>query len=664
MQRETPKATTNALVRFTVGCVCGAALAGLGVSRARHTTSGGAPATEAGRAPAGAVVAIAETASRPSAAALLEEFRLAGIDVKATNGVHRFEVLTKLRERLLSLTEAERKTLALDYRFLPEGERSRMVGEILQELVSQLPAQALLERLAASGATISYSWDIRVALLDWAKTDFRAARAWVDSHLREAARASGYASLAAVAGARNFGEGAELLKEVCSGDEYSKALRQLAREVDCATPGVDAVLAGLPSIQERIELGTDLARHTATSSKPPNVADLKRALSWINSWPEAVRLEMVKTTPGGAVQDPTFYVVSEYAEADPDGAWQVALAMTGPAGNRARSAVLSSLQEKDSVRAIELVDGISSPDEQASLLMSVMLSGRWAGDAAAMSRLFDAAIARPEGAGRYVSYLVRSWAEQAPAQAARAIGQLPMGSTYETAVSAVAESWSGRDPAAALAWSQTLPEGSARLKALGSVLRRLASRDPDAAVAAALALTVERERREALPAAAAGWAEKAPVAAAGFALGQNDPEIREVALGKVVQTWAERTPEEAGAWVLSLEDGYARRTALCALAYGWKDTAAARRFLENFPGGSIRDAGLIALTRRDFSENPEQALRWLTRQSRSEVVGGEVKGLAETWLSHDPAQARAWIRASSELTPEAKAALLDTPPRK
>ena len=65
-----------------------------------------------------------------------------------------------------------------------------------------------------------------------------------------------------------------------------------------------------------------------------------------------------------------------------------------------------------------------------------------------------------------------------------------------------------------------------------------------------------------------------------------------------------------------------------------------------------------SFSQQAVESDPEGALAWASTVGDNEQRARLVGNLTHTWLRNDPTAARKWIAASTQLTPERKAQLL------
>lgn len=169
------------------------------------------------------------------------------------------------------------------------------------------------------------------------------------------------------------------------------------------------------------------------------------------------------------------------------------------------------------------------------------------------------------------------------------------------------------------ALKRLMVDSDERIALIQHFAMRMAEENPDAALKWAASLESEREAAAARVRIALVLAEQDP-ARAGELLSESGLANREfeVAVVQVLQRWTEKTPQDAAAWV------------------------------ELFPPGEFRKAGVAAVVSGWLTANPEAAFSWLStvgdEQIRTEAVDviakkylQQMPEIRESWLSHaDP----------------------------
>ncbi|MGC3959637.1 MAG: hypothetical protein QM813_17325 [Verrucomicrobiota bacterium] len=123
--------------------------------------------------------------------------------------------------------------------------------------------------------------------------------------------------------------------------------------------------------------------------------------------------------------------------------------------------------------------------------------------------------------------LLRRWAENDPAAAAKWAGQFPEGDQRNALFEQVAVAWADSDLAGATEWSNHLPEGASRPAAIAAIAYEAARTEPLLALELAVQLPATPERNALLTFAVSQWAADNFSAAAKWAEKIADAGLRE-----------------------------------------------------------------------------------------------------------------------------------------
>lgn len=223
--------------------------------------------------------------------------------------------------------------------------------------------------------------------------------------------------------------------------------------------------------------------------------------------------------------------------------------------------------------------------------------------------------------------LVRRWAENDPAAAAKWATQLPAGELRPTALEHVATVWGELDLAAATTWLRDLPEGEEKQMATTSIAYEAARSNPVLALELACQLPPALGRDELLVFAVSQWGAEnfpaavewtgriadaglreemlsaiavaaasadAPAAATMVASALAPGAAQARAAVAITQRWTQTAPEEAAAWVAQFPDVPLRAVAVENLVglWGRNDSQAVASWVNDLPAGSLRDQAL------------------------------------------------------------------------
>jgi hypothetical protein len=187
--------------------------------------------------------------------------------------------------------------------------------------------------------------------------------------------------------------------------------------------------------------------------------------------------------------------------------------------------------------------------------------------------------------------LLRRWASLDPAAVAAWAAPFPDGNSRAEIFQQVSLAWVAIDPAAAWDWVNTLPRDAARDSAMLSLLYEISNSSPGLAVSRADALPESPTRSRLIEHAIGNWAASDPQAALERVREIADPALRNTSLASLATTWAESDPSAAATLAADgMEPGPAQERAIAAIVQRWsqRDPAAARKWIDSFPEGPIK----------------------------------------------------------------------------
>lgn len=191
--------------------------------------------------------------------------------------------------------------------------------------------------------------------------------------------------------------------------------------------------------------------------------------------------------------------------------------------------------------------------------------------------------------------LLRRWATLAPAAASEWVASLPAGNARTSALEQVALAWSANDPSAAWGWTESLEPDAARDAVMISLAYELARTGPPLALDRAVSLPESPARSQLIEHAVSNWAATDPQAALVRVMALDDAILRNAALGRLATSWAETEPTEAATLAAdAMDPGPDQYRAVAAIVQRWaqQDPDAARRWVESFPGGIMKENAL------------------------------------------------------------------------
>jgi hypothetical protein len=394
------------------------------------------------------------------------------------------------------------------------------------------------------------------------------------------------------------GFGAALLREWAKIDP--DAMLDYVLELDEASQQEALDAGGLQAFAS-----VEPARALAVAEKlDGNLAQMMRSSALMNlagTDPLAALRYAENLGPGPEREQALSAAARGYAREDPEAAlaWVRSLQPPSPG---LLGTVITSLAREDPDRAIDLLFGISSLNEQMSVLQPLV-----------RNRILSA-----ERTGRIADRLAAS-----PRQ--------------RPALQMLTNVWAEREPEAALSWLLANPE-RAPSSSFGHAAGGLARDNPDKAIA--YMNRIPNEARDAwLSGLAVGYAQNDPQAAASWIVqhrgqpgydeaaaqisaqsARYDPlgaaalvatiDMRAAPAGvgaaaNVAAQWSRQNPRAAADWALDLNHDEARTRAVTAVAGQWssKDAVGARAWALGLPPGAARDAALPSVISAHALEN-------------------------------------------------------------
>ena len=454
--------------------------------------------------------------------------------------------------------------------------------------------------------------------------------------------------------------------------------------------------SGAPESPDEIAAGPKASAATAPAARPITMAQLQAALADLGTFgfrgmdsmrkladltdrlrlsdPEALARQFAAAPqqPGGEIA--WNLVMAAYAEKDPQGAWNFALAMKpGAARKSALVAALSTIAGEDPTRAMAMADTVD--DEQLKRQIRMMAIGSIA-QKDPRRALEMASSARGAGDDYSMMVIFNSWARQDPEGAKAAAAQLT-GRAGDQARLALVSALTQSDPAAAWQYALTLPPGGERHEdPKQQVIRTWAESDPQAALKAALSMTDSGSRSQAMSSAVASWARADFAGALQYAIAVEDSTLRsdvframsgstpgnrqellsamiehmpvgdnyQNAVSNLFSSWARENPADAAAAAAQIPPGRALSRAASQIASEWAQTGARDQVMawaQQLPEGEARNNALESLFSNWSSRDPQQALSALGALSAADRPAA-VRSLAEGWSRKNPEAVVQW----------------------
>lgn len=336
--------------------------------------------------------------------------------------------------------------------------------------------------------------------------------------------------------------------------------------------------------------------------------------------PDRAAAMLEKLPPGSARDNAVQNLVRSWAWSDPAGAREFAASL--PEGERHRL----------HATMVEALTWRGDPDEAVAYLKENPIDDPahpvWANLAGAMADQAtpEKALAWARGLEDEATRLAalpeifQRMATQDPGAAARAVLDLPAGSSREESLARVGGAWAGTDFEEALGWARGLT-GRDRESALGSILNHGAWHQPAAAA------THYAEWMNTLPA------------------GEKPADSFITAASAIAGAYAAEDQNKAAAWVAGLPQDDARAAASRSLAEQWTqyDAPAASEWIGTLPAGKPRDQAVSALVNRIAGSDPATAFAWAATVGDERARADSLESTLNSWRKLDAAAARAAV---------------------
>lgn len=276
-------------------------------------------------------------------------------------------------------------------------------------------------------------------------------------------------------------------------------------------------------------------------------------------------------------------ILGEWAKQDHKSAFGAAETLTGPAREKARSALVLSLAEKDPRAA-------------------------W------------------EYASRFPPSSESDWYFSDPQQQ-------------------VIERWSEKDPSAALAAALTIRNENRRDYAVSTAMRAWARSDFRAALAHATSATDPILRGDLLYTLAGSSAAVGQELMSALVEHGPSGEIFSDALSTLLESWARKNPQEAAAAAKQLPPGPALANAAPRIVEKWMGSSPDKRevlaWVNALPEGYARDRAMRRMFEVWSTQDSDEALRAINAAGAS-ASRDAMRGLIDGWSAHDAGAAAQW----------------------
>ncbi len=392
-----------------------------------------------------------------------------------------------------------------------------------------------------------------------------------------------------------------------------------------------------------------------------NRADSRVMAAWRNAAPEQVIAVALEHPNAPVSQELIGDAIHALAGDDPARQFdRMAALPEGKMRDTAIAAVLGELAKADPSGALARFQSVSAGAARDTTLTSILTEWANKEPAAALAELSRRIDAGEAGPGRgSLGGLICAAAASDPVATLAWTEHLPDELRAETQVMAVM-GWIRKEPVAALEWS--------RIHGLDLEGRTVLTGDRPSLLNAAINSDKQKTTEWLRDLPASPDRDRYLAAHGLFGLGPEaardmfetlSPEAQEIAAGAFGNWFVQLGEDEAIAWTLDKVTGPARDMIITRIvsAFGDGSTERLDALVAKYPSGSTRDAALRGAV-WSTSNQPDEALNYAERVSDPVAREQTFRGFVSDWLRKDGAAARAWLDATTELTPDVKAMLI------
>ncbi|HKX28277.1 MAG TPA: hypothetical protein VJ302_11315 [Blastocatellia bacterium] len=247
-------------------------------------------------------------------------------------------------------------------------------------------------------------------------------------------------------------------------------------------------------------------------------------------------------------------------------------------------------------------------------LLGQLLIRRWAADSPAEAARWVARLPDDSFSRMASGEVVVPWAERDLAEAADWVRRLPTGGKKTAALLSLGyEATMRKEPAIAVTLAADVPPGPEQDKLLNYAVRQWATIDRESSVTWAKLMPDEAPREKLLGQIAIDWGVQNPAEAASFVVtAMASGRARDQAIVKVVRFWASSAPIQSATWVDQFPEGPLRNAAMENLIDVWAkdDPSGAGAWIIQLPADRSRDIALTVYVSLLASSSPNDAARW------------------------------------------------------
>lgn len=244
-----------------------------------------------------------------------------------------------------------------------------------------------------------------------------------------------------------------------------------------------------------------------------------------------------------------------------------------------------------------------------------------------------------------ISIGINKWGGENPREAWIWAEQNLSGPLKEQALSDLMIGWTRRSPDVAANWLANTGYTSQPL--FSAVARTWAEEAPEEAAAWAESIADDVLQETVEVSVASEWARQDPEEAAAHFEAEVEADTGVDLATAITQIWGTTDPLATAEWIATLDAGPGRNEAASVLATVWAatDIGNAVQWASTLPDPSMREQVITHIGTTWGAIEPGKALDWLATLPPSEAFGG-VQGAFDSWAATDPIGLRGYIDQS------------------
>lgn len=243
---------------------------------------------------------------------------------------------------------------------------------------------------------------------------------------------------------------------------------------------------------------------------------------------------------------------------------------------------------------------------------------------------------------------------------AKMIEALPQDSFRDQLIQTAAEEWQKRDPQAAAEFEIRSLSPNFEHHTRANPIRAFAEYDTYAAINWLKKMAPGEKKNSATSTLfhSIAWYD---LEASLDLLQEMEGEMAVKASLSIADRWSREDPVSASQWVARLSDENVQVQAAKYLALHWtyKDPGESVKWLATLAPGKVRDAAAESFVQNSFNVNTVTAMEWATQIGDETMRNQTLRWTANAWMIKDAPAAIRWIKASSSISNEMRAELLE-----